>query len=176
MTIQDLQREILECNKCPLLEYNNEKILGTGEKYRIMLVEFAPTLRERNSHLLKNLLSKVELREDDYYLTSVCKTKINKGILLTEDQIDHCMKHLIAEIVLIKPQVILIFGKEARQAFALRFPEESRKREFYLENEKHKTVLFPVTDPKILFFQPEYEKKIVKQLLKAKTFYKRNLI
>jgi len=179
------EQEIVDCKFCPFQEYtyNKTKELGFGNKYRIMFVGSSPSVTSNKSQgksrfdfYLRDLLRKVDIEESDYYFTNLVKTSIPTGVIPTDEQLRHCMSHLVKEILDVKPQVIILFGKVTRDAFELKWPETFVSKTFTLGEKKFRTTIYPIQHPGILHYHPEQESKYLKSLTKAITKYKRILL
>jgi uracil-DNA glycosylase family 4 len=185
MQKEELDKEILQCQLCPFQEYsfNKTKELGFGAQYRIMFIGLAPSISSNKSagnstfdHFFSSLLSKVELSAKDYYFTNLVKTAIPKDHSLTTEQIEHCNSHLEKEVLLVKPQVIVLLGRDTRQAFGFRYPAEKGFRVFKNNNESHRVKIYTMSHPAILYYHPEQEVRYLKALKKCIKDYKLILI
>lgn len=181
-----LNDEVLKCRFCPFQEYkfNETKELGFGPRYRIMFVGSSPAVTSNKSageskfdYFFKKLLLKVGITQEDFYFTNLSKTSVpSTHDFLTEDESKHCMSHLIKEITIVKPQIIVLLGKMTREAFKIRYPEKLVTKRFKSRRGSIKTKVFSISHPGVLHYHPELETKYLKTLKKALTNYQRILI
>lgn len=184
MQIELVNQQVKTCVYCPFQEYNynKNKELGFGRSHRIMFVGLCPSVSSNKSQgfssfdiYLSKLLVKVEITEEDYYFTNLCKTSIPHDVILSEEQVKHCLAHLVKEIIAIKPQIIVLFGKQTRDAFDINWPETVVKRIFSANGEKHKTVLYTLQHPGFLKYKPEEEERYLMNLRKIFKVYQKQL-
>jgi len=184
MTIQELEQEIVDCNFCPFLEYdfNRKKELGFGKERRIMFIGSSPAITSNRikgnskfDKFFEKLLTKVDISKEEYYFTNLIKTAIPKNVEPTDEQLKHCYSHLVKEIMLIKPQIIVILGKLARKPFGLKWPDSKKKFFFTLKDDKHSATIFTLSHPGALHYAPEQEEEYIKKLKKILTNYQPTL-
>lgn len=184
--IDVINDEIETCRFCPFQEYkfNPTKELGFGPHYRIMFVGSSPAVTSNKSegeskfdYFFRKLLLKVGITQEDFYFTNLVKTSVPNGHdFLDENDSKHCMSHLIKEITIVKPQVIVLLGKMTREAFKIRYPETLVSKKFKSRYGSIKTKVFSLSHPGVLHYHPEQEAKYLKTLKKVLTNYNRILI
>lgn len=184
MTTQELEQEILDCKFCPFQEYdfNKKKDLGFGSERRIMFIGTSPAITSNRSKgnskfdkFFEELILKVGISKEEYYFTNLIKTAIPKNVEPTEEQLKHCYSHLVKEIMLVKPQLIVLLGKLARQPFNLKWPDTKKKFFFELKDDKHSAIVFTLSHPGALHYTPENEEEYIKKLKKILTNYQPTL-
>ena len=126
---QDLSDEITEffksislCKKCSLGHTRNKFVFGNGDPNAdLMLIGEAPGEEEdlkgepfvgRAGKLLNKILAAIDKnRSDGVFITNVlkCRPPNNRDPLLSE--VDKCEPHLIKQIEIIKPKLIVALGK-----------------------------------------------------------------
>lgn len=184
MKLEEVNKQIQACNYCPFLEYkyNSAKEYGHGHCNKIMFVGNSPSVlsNKRNKFssfdiYFSKLLAKVELTSKDYYFTNLCKTSIPPGVILTEDQVKHCLSHLNKEIIAVKPQIVVLLGKQVRDAFNINWPGSVNVKIVSAAGEKHKTVFYTLPHPGFLKYFPDEEERYLQNLKKIFKVYKRPL-
>ena len=114
-----LQKEILDCKKCPLYEAMPfGPILGKGNinaKYLVILekpskddIIVNELAYDFIGELLYKIMSDAGYEKDEYYITSLLKCYTEKIIKQYSSQ---CISHLKQEKFLINPKTIFVFSK-----------------------------------------------------------------
>lgn len=117
---------ICNCQKCPLGKTRNKFVFGVGDPNAdLLVIGEAPGADEdakgepfvgRAGKLLDQILGAVQLeRGDGVYIANIlkCRPPNNRDPLPAE--VDECEPHLIKQIQLIKPKLILALGRIAAQ-------------------------------------------------------------
>lgn len=184
MTLEEINNQIETCVYCPFLEYkfNQKKELGFGKQYKIMFIGICPSLSSNRSpgyssfdKFFNELLLKVEITKEDYYFTNLCKTTIPANVVLNDEQVKHCMSHLTKEIFEVRPQLIVLLGRQVRSAFGINWPESFSSKVFRSGDNKHKTYIYTLQHPGYLKYKPEEELKYLVSLRKIFRIYKQQL-
>lgn len=118
-----LEESILMCTDCPLSESCTKKVIGTGPMDAgIMVIGAAPGRNEdeegspfvgEGGQLLMKAFESVGWKREDLYLTNLvkCHPPGNRNPLVSE--VGACYKHLLKEIELVNPKVIISIGSVA---------------------------------------------------------------
>lgn len=179
--MEELEVEILKCNYCPFMEYefNGTKELGFGAYYRILFIGSSPAITSNKSQgnskfdkFFVELLAKVGIAKDDFYFTNLVKTSIPKGVIVTDEQSKHCFSHVLKEIAIVKPQLVVPLGTIAREPFGIRWPDSFVKKSI----SGKRMMVYPIAHPGTLHYHPEREQDYLRKLTKIFQHYKRNLI
>jgi len=117
MTLKELNILIRDCTECS----KGPKELGWGTPEKILFVGQCPTQNsvekiggESNFDLFfLDLLARIGITEKDFYFTNAVKIPKRTYDLSIEEQ-DHFLGHLLDEIVLIKPKLIIALGNSAK--------------------------------------------------------------
>lgn len=114
-------RDIKECKKCSLCKKRNLPTIYCGNlKSKILFIGEAPGKNEdetgipfcgRAGKILEELLSSINLKREDVYITNIVKCRPPKNRDPKEIEIKKCVGFLEEEIVLIKPKIICPLGR-----------------------------------------------------------------
>ncbi|MEK7166392.1 MAG: uracil-DNA glycosylase [Patescibacteria group bacterium] len=120
----DLAKEIEECHECkkdtlgmavPGEGNPDAKIAFIGEAPGKTEAETGRPFVGRSGKLLRSLIREVGLTEKEVYITSPVKRLPKKGTP-TDKQITHGRKHLIKQLQVINPEIIVLLGSVAVRA------------------------------------------------------------
>jgi DNA polymerase-3 subunit alpha len=124
LQILDVTKATRECGGCTL-KGGIHPIPRLGKTPKFMAVFDCPTLDEERSgkmlegdgaKFLKAALSDAGLSASEGYYTSLVKSP-KRGKFLTNENINGCTKHLLRELEILKPPVILVLGGAAAKHF-----------------------------------------------------------
>ena len=119
----DLERDALECTRCPLAATRTQVVFGAGDPDAdLMFVGEGPGEQEdrdgipfvgRAGRLLTSLIEGIGLDRDSVYIANVvkCRPPGNRDPLPLE--IDRCRPYLEAQIEFIDPAVVVTLGNFA---------------------------------------------------------------
>ena len=123
-TWEELERDCLLCEKCPLREGRTQVVFGVGNRNaKVLFIGEGPGEQEdlqgkpfvgRSGQYLDKLLASVGLtREKDLYIGNIvkCRPPHNRDPLPEEQ--DACIDWLRAQTALIKPKIIVCLGRIA---------------------------------------------------------------
>lgn len=118
-----LRNTAANCTACALHEGRNLPVFDKGnQKAKILICGMVPAKDEnaagipfvgRAGKLLDVLLTKAGLTYDDVYITNLVKCFLAAGKKLEQDWIDACFPYIITQILMIKPKIIILLGKDA---------------------------------------------------------------
>ena len=121
-TWEELERDCLLCEKCPLREGRTQVVFGVGNRNaKVLFIGEGPGEQEdlqgkpfvgRSGQYLDKLLASVGLtREKDLYIGNIvkCRPPHNRDPLPEEQ--DACIDWLRAQTALIKPKIIVCLGR-----------------------------------------------------------------
>lgn len=125
-TLESFSEAIGHCRKCPLGSSRKHLVFGVGDpNASLVLVGEAPGAEEdekgipfvgRAGQLLDKILAAIDLkRGEDVYIANIlkCRPPNNRDPLPAE--VSQCEPHLIKQLQLIKPKLILALGRIAGQ-------------------------------------------------------------
>jgi DNA polymerase len=124
-TWETLQSDVSACQLCALHQTRQQAILGKGnQQAKLLIIGNAPTNNDDNQNqsfagdggvLLTKMLQAINIEPAQVYLTNVVKCHTPNNRYASVDEFNACMGHLQKQIALIKPELLLIFGKTAAQ-------------------------------------------------------------
>jgi len=117
---------IENCRKCPLSDSRTKIVLGTGDKNAdLILVGEAPGAEEdktgepfvgRAGKLLDQILAAVDLeRGKNVYIANILKCRPPNNRDPQSSEVHECEPHLVKQLQLIKPKLIVALGRIAAQ-------------------------------------------------------------
>jgi len=123
---QDLKTRVKNCTDCKLRAGCTQTVFGVGdEKAEWLLVGEAPGAEEdrlgepfvgQAGKLLDNMLAAIGLsRRENVYIANVLKCRPPGNRNPEPDEVAKCSPHLLRQIDLIKPKLILAMGRFAAQ-------------------------------------------------------------
>ena len=115
-----LREEILSCAACSLQETCTKKVLGEGPMPAdIMFIGESPGVHENeigrpfvgpSGQLMDVILEKIEWKRDEIYITNMMKCASPEGRSATAAELATCRQHLLKEIEMVNPKVIVCWG------------------------------------------------------------------
>jgi len=128
-SLEELEREIKACRKCPLHRTRTQAVPGEGPTpCEIMIVGEAPGREEdlegrpfvgAAGKLLEKMLAAIELERTRIYITNVVKCRPPGNRTPEEEEMKACRPYLARQIRLIKPKAILALGSVAARSLLL---------------------------------------------------------
>lgn len=125
-SIEKIEEQIRKCKACPLHKTRLNTVPGVGSiKSPIMFVGEGPGADEdeqgvpfvgRAGQLLTKILSAVELKREDLYITNVVKCRPPENRNPKEEEMKACSNFLYSQIALINPKIIVTVGSVATKA------------------------------------------------------------
>lgn len=129
-TLSDLNKIISKCKKCSLYKTKNTDIFGAGPSgAKIMFIGEAPGKTEdiegrpfvgSAGKFLTEMLKEIKIPRNEVYITNVLKHRPPENRDPKPEEIKVCWPHILKEIEIIKPLLIVLLGKHALNCF---FPE-----------------------------------------------------
>jgi len=121
-----LKQAVSGCTKCGLHKTRTQTVFGVGdENADWMLIGEAPGAEEdrlgdpfvgQAGRLLDNMLAAIGLsRRENVYIANVLKCRPPGNRNPAPDEVEKCTPHLLKQIELIKPKLILAMGRFAAQ-------------------------------------------------------------
>lgn len=165
--LDDLYREIANCNDCGLCEKATKHVPGEGpEDAEVMFVGEAPGFHEDRQgrpfvgpagQFLNELLKSVGLRREQVYITNVvkCRPPGNRDPLPSE--VAACRKHLERQIEIIRPRVIVTLGRHSLSWF---FPKDSIGKVHGQKRQKDGTYFLHLYHPAAALHAPQMRETI----------------
>lgn len=124
-TLADIERAVAGCTRCPLYATATKPVPGEGNPNAdLVCVGEAPGENEdlqgrpfvgAAGQLLTKILAAIELAREDVFICNVLKHRPPSNRNPEPPEIAACSPYLVRQIELIRPRVILAFGKFAAQ-------------------------------------------------------------
>ena len=119
-SLDELNRLICECVKCPLGHTRTKFVFGVGNPHAtLLLVGEAPGADEdlqgepfvgRAGQLLNKILEAIHFKREEVYICNILKCRPPNNRTPGQDEVDECIPYLRKQIDLVKPKVILCLG------------------------------------------------------------------
>ena len=122
---EDLEKSIKGCTKCKLCNGRNNIVFGVGNKNAdIMFIGEGPGADEdrigepfvgRAGKLMNMAFKAVGLKREDVYIANIvkCRPPLNRNP--QADEASACLNYLRAQVILVKPKIIVLLGSVALQ-------------------------------------------------------------
>ena len=127
--LKGITASILECKRCQLHENAINKVIMRGaETPKVLFIGEAPGKNEdeagipfcgRAGKVLDELIAYMDLKENEYAIINTVKCRPPNNRKPTQKELKTCRPFLLAQIELLDPQVIILLGNTAEQAFCV---------------------------------------------------------
>ncbi len=125
-TMEALQHECLNCQKCGLAKTRTNVVFGVGvENAEVLFIGEGPGEQEdlkgepfvgRGGQLLEKYLSVIDLsREKNIYIANMVKCRPPKNRDPLPEETEACLPYLRNQTALLKPKIIVCLGRIAAQ-------------------------------------------------------------
>lgn len=190
---------VKNCKMCDLHKHCLKNVPGHGNLgSKVMLVGEAPGAQEdllgipfvgRAGKRLDEIIENAHMKREDFYVTNTIKCRPPYNVTPTRDQISQCVIHLISEITILDPSLIVTMGGTATDT-VLKAMGKIRDRAVLsgITKARRKTYVVPsnrVRKPTVIYptFHPSYTLRNPKTLIPTeadfeyiKTFIDRDMI
>ena len=124
-SLDDLNRQICNCVKCPLGHTRTKFVFGVGNSHaEVIFIGEAPGADEdaqgepfvgRAGQLLNKIIEAVGMKREEVYICNIlkCRPPNNREPQISE--MEACTPHLSKQIELLKPKFIICLGRVAAQ-------------------------------------------------------------
>jgi uracil-DNA glycosylase len=119
-SLDELNKLICNCLKCPLGETRNKFVFGVGDpNAEVMLIGEAPGADEdaqgepfvgRAGKLLNDILKAIKFAREEVYIANIIKCRPPGNRNPIPEEMEKCIPYLYKQIELIKPKMILCLG------------------------------------------------------------------
>ena len=124
-TWEELEKSIINCNKCKLCKTRQNIVFGTGNKNtEIMFIGEGPGADEdtqgepfvgRAGKLMNMAFGIVGIKREEVYIANVVKCRPPANRNSEEDEAFSCLNYLRNQVILVKPKVVVLLGRIALQ-------------------------------------------------------------
>ena len=187
---EELKQEVLNCSKCDLgcgqLDGQDPHVFGAGDlNSKIMFIAEAPGKQETiykecltesgtSGKMYKKVLDYLGYTRDQVYTTNVLVCRPEKNADPEPYQVIKCKPYFVRQLELVKPELVITFGRYAAQNFLNDFKITKDRGKIQYSTE-YRVNVFPVYHPsfvnsyapqaKRLEFQQDIQK--LKEIIKA---------
>lgn len=120
---EQLEEQAKQCKKCRLCKNRNNVVLGTGNKNtRLMFIGEGPGADEdiqgipfvgKAGKLMNRAFEAIGLKREDVYIANIVKCRPPSNRNPEEDEANACLNYLRNQVILVKPQIIVLLGSVA---------------------------------------------------------------
>ena len=120
---EDLEKSILECKKCRLCTNRTNIVLGEGNiNAKIMFIGEGPGADEdkqglpfvgKAGQLMNKAFQALGINREEIYIANIVKCRPPSNRVPEEDEAQACLNYLRNQVVLIKPEIIVLLGSTA---------------------------------------------------------------
>lgn len=118
--LEELNEKISKCPDCPMSQTGGVPELGWGESDEYFFIGQCPALTNKDGKrgtsnfdkFFLELLDEAGFRKDQFYFTNLVKIPILINYV-SEASIEHCGHHVLEELEIIKPKVVITLGQYA---------------------------------------------------------------
>lgn len=122
-TWEELEKSIIDCKKCKLCTNRKNIVFGQGNKNaKIMFIGEGPGADEdmqgipfvgKAGKLMDEAFKGIGINRQDVYIANIVKCRPPSNRDPEEDEVDACLNYLRNQVILIKPQIIVLLGRIA---------------------------------------------------------------
>lgn len=122
-TWEELEKSIVNCNKCKLAPTRQNIVFGVGNKNaRIMFIGEGPGADEdrlgepfvgRAGKLMDMAFQAVGIKRDEVYIANIVKCRPPSNRNPEDDEAQACLNYLRNQVILVKPEIIVLLGSVA---------------------------------------------------------------
>lgn len=120
---EQLEEQAKQCKKCRLCKSRNNVVFGTGNKNaRLMFIGEGPGADEdiqgipfvgKAGKLMNRAFEAIGLKREDVYIANIVKCRPPSNRNPEEDEANACLNYLRNQVILVKPQIIVLLGSVA---------------------------------------------------------------
>jgi len=121
----ELEQCVRDCTRCALHETRTQTVFGVGSRQaKWMFIGEAPGEQEdlrgepfvgRAGQLLEEMIKALGLSREEVYIANVLKCRPPKNRDPSQAEAAACESHLLAQVALVKPSIIIAVGRIAAQ-------------------------------------------------------------
>lgn len=121
----ELEQCVRDCTRCTLHETRTQTVFGVGSRQaKWMFIGEAPGEQEdlrgapfvgRAGQLLDEMIKALGLSREEVYIANVLKCRPPKNRDPSQEEAAACESHLLSQVALVKPSIIIAVGRIAAQ-------------------------------------------------------------
>lgn len=184
LTLPELERTVLNCQKCALGKTRTKAVFGQGAAdSMIMFIGEAPGYYEdqqgkpfvgKAGLLFDKMLAAIDLSRENIYITNIlkCRPPNNRNPLTEESE--KCLDYLRTQVRLIRPDILVCLGAVAAKIIINKdFKITQNRGNWYKKGRFHITSIY---HPAALLRDPHKKRDTWKDLQSIKELYDRMLV
>ena len=123
--LQEIQQAVANCNACNLSAHRKQTVFARGNaQAQVMIVGDIPRLQDEHEQspftgdvgqMLSNMLKSLSLDPSSVYVTNLMKCRPPLDGSPSENQAHSCVTYLRRQIDLIKPELVILMGRDTTQ-------------------------------------------------------------
>ncbi len=162
MLLEELNNQILKCEKCALSKVRTNVVPGEGNpRAEIMFIGEGPGQREDElgrpfvgaaGKLLDKLIQSVGLKREEVFIANVIKCRPPQNRDPLPDEIETCWPWLEKQIEIIKPKLIVLLGRHSMDRF---LPNHKISVDHGKPKRRNGYVYYPVYHPAAALYRNE---------------------
>lgn len=120
---EELERSIINCNKCKLCQNRRNIVFGIGNKNAdIMLIGEGPGADEdrlgepfvgKAGQLMNKAFEALGIERGKVYIANIVKCRPPNNRVPEQDESEACLNYLRNQVILVKPKIIVLLGSTA---------------------------------------------------------------
>lgn len=125
-SFEELEKGIENCNKCKLCNNRNNIVIGCGNREaKVMFIGEGPGADEdaqgepfvgKAGKLMNQALKGLGIERDEIYIANVVKCRPPMNRNPEPDEVNSCLDYLRSQVMLVKPEIIVLLGNVALKA------------------------------------------------------------
>ncbi len=181
LTLNEIRREMGDCERCRLHEGRNHLVFGEGNPHALLVfVGEAPGRNEdlqgkpfigRAGELLTRIIEAIDLTREEVYITNILKCRPPNNRNPKPDEIKICLPFLLKQLEAIRPRVICALGTFAAQTLLGTENKISALRGRFHDYQGAK--LMPTYHPAFLLRNPHFKKAVWDDMKMIREEYKK---
>lgn len=119
----ELERSIINCNKCKLCQNRKNIVFGIGNKNAdIMLIGEGPGADEdrlgepfvgKAGQLMNKAFEALGIERGKVYIANIVKCRPPNNRVPEKDEAEACLNYLRNQVILVKPKIVVLLGSTA---------------------------------------------------------------
>jgi uracil-DNA glycosylase len=120
---EQLEEEVKKCKKCKLCQNRTNVVFGTGNKNaKLMFIGEGPGADEdiqgkpfvgKAGKLMNMAFEAIGLKREEVYIANIVKCRPPSNRNPEDDEANACLNYLRNQVILIKPEIIVLLGSVA---------------------------------------------------------------
>lgn len=120
---EQLEEIVKQCKKCRLCQNRNNVVFGVGNKEaKLMFIGEGPGADEdiqgepfvgKAGKLMNMAFETIGLKREEVYIANIVKCRPPSNRNPEDDEADACLNYLRNQVILVKPQIIVLLGNVA---------------------------------------------------------------